>query len=111
MDDVSNATFKIAKDGILGETYHISTKNTISIRNLVYKICNITKVNFNDLVNDSKDRLGKDQAYLLDSIKLRGELKWVDKISIDEGLEETLNWVDSNMEIIKDLPSNYKHQK
>jgi len=111
MDDVSDATLKIAQNGVKGESYHISTKETITIRNLVHKICNIANVNFDDLVNESDERLGKDQAYLLDSTKLRGELKWINKISIDEGLEETLNWVDSNLEIIKDLPSNYEHKK
>ena len=32
MDDVSDATYCIAMNGIVGDTYHISTKETISIR-------------------------------------------------------------------------------
>jgi dTDP-glucose 4,6-dehydratase len=39
MDDVSSATYKIAMDGVSGESYHISTNDTITIRGLVEKIC------------------------------------------------------------------------
>tara|TARA_B110000003_G_C16606234_1_gene517631 strand:- start:457 stop:1443 length:987 start_codon:yes stop_codon:yes gene_type:complete len=111
MDDVSDATLKIAQNGVKGESYHISTNETISIRNLVNKICNIAKINFDDLVNESDERLGKDQAYLLDSSKLRNDLNWKDLISIDDGLSETMKWVDYNLDILKRLPSNYEHKK
>jgi dTDP-glucose 4,6-dehydratase len=111
MDDVSSATFKIALDGIPGESYHISTKVTITIRGLVEKICELTKANFTDLVEVSEDRLGKDQAYLLDSSKLRENLIWQDKINLEEGLIDTLSWVDSNFEVLKSLPANYIHKQ
>jgi dTDP-glucose 4,6-dehydratase len=58
----------------------------------------------------SDDRLGKDQAYLLDSAKIRRELAWADTVSLDEGLKETLAWVDSNLSILKTLPADYIHK-
>jgi dTDP-glucose 4,6-dehydratase len=111
MDDVSAATFKIALDGITGDSYHISTNETITIRGLVEKICELTKANFIDLVEVSEDRLGKDQAYLLDSGKLRENLDWNDKINLEKGLIDTLSWVDSNIEILKSLPADYIHKQ
>ena len=33
------------------------------------------------------DRLGKDHAYLLNSDKIRGQLGWVDTITLEEGLK------------------------
>jgi dTDP-glucose 4,6-dehydratase len=111
MDDVSSATYKIATEGFPGESYHISTKDTITIRGLVEKICELTRVNFTDLVEISEDRLGKDQAYLLDSNKLRKNFNWKDKINLDQGLIDTLSWVDNNIEILKSLPAEYIHKQ
>lgn len=111
MDDVSAATFKIAIDGIQGDSYHISTNETITIRGLVEKICELTNSNFTDLVEVSEDRLGKDQAYLLDSTKLRENLIWQDKINLEQGLIDTLSWVDNNIEILKSLPADYIHKQ
>ena len=111
MDDVSAATFKIALDGIPGDSYHISTNETITIRGLVEKICELTNANFTELVEVSEDRLGKDQAYLLDSTKLRENFTWQDKINLEQGLTDTLSWVDTNLEILKSLPADYIHKQ
>ena len=111
MDDVSAATFKIAIDGNQGDSYHISTNETITIRELVEKICELTNANFSELVEVSEDRLGKDQAYLLDSTKLRENFIWQDKINLEQGLIDTLSWVDNNIEILKSLPADYIHKQ
>jgi dTDP-glucose 4,6-dehydratase len=110
MQDVSDATFRIALTGRVGETYHISTRNYLSIRDLVEKIANLTSVPFSDLAEVTEDRLGKDQAYLLESKKLRDELGWVDKISLDVGLKNTLSWIDKNLDILKTQNADYVHK-
>jgi len=110
MDDVSDATFKIALKGIPGTSYHISTRDTVTIRELVEQICELTGVAFNSLAEVSEDRLGKDQAYLLDSSKLRQELQWKDSISLENGLKETLSWIDNSLEELKILPAEYIHK-
>lgn len=111
MDDVSSATLKIATNGIPGESYHISTNDKISIRGLVEKICDLTSTSFSDLVNVSDDRLGKDQAYLLDSNKLRNDFSWQDEIGLNEGLTDTLTWVDNNLDLLEKLPADYIHKQ
>lgn len=110
IDDVANATLNISLNGCNGDTYHISTNETVSIRNLVEKICKITDVKFNDLVEETEDRLGKDQSYLLDSSKLRDELTWSDKISLEAGIKKTLTWVDDNLSCLSSLPMDYQHK-
>lgn len=111
MNDVSSATLKIATKGIPGESYHISTNDKISIRGLVEKICDLTSTSFSDLVNVSDDRLGKDQAYLLDSNKLRNDFSWQDEIGLNEGLTDTLTWVDNNLDLLEKLPADYIHKQ
>ena len=111
IDDVSDATLKIAGNGKIGETYHISTDRIISIKELVEIICNKMNVNFNDHVEVVGERQGKDAAYCLDSSKLRETLDWKDKITLEEGLDEVINWVDANLETLQKQEYDYIHKK
>jgi dTDP-glucose 4,6-dehydratase len=110
MNDVSDATWKIMKNGQDGQTYHISTNEVISIRNLVEKICEKLNVSFEDHVEFVGDRVGKDSAYHLDSKKIRSELGWQDKITLDQGLDDCISWVKSNLEVLKQQPFDYQHK-
>jgi dTDP-glucose 4,6-dehydratase len=110
MNDVADATYRIATRGVPGDSYHISTPHTISIRGLVEEICEMTGTPFEDLAVVAEDRLGKDQAYLLDSGKIRSELDWAEQVSLQKGLQETLAWVDNHLDILKTLPADYIHK-
>lgn len=110
IDDVADATLRIAEQGVPGESYHISTWETVSIRQLVERVCGMTGVAFADLVNVTEDRLGKDQAYLLDSHKIRKELGWADTINLESGMQQTLAWIDNNLDTLKTLPADYIHK-
>ena len=108
--DMADATYKAAQSGAPGETFHISTTRTISIRDLIRKICDLSETKFTDLVESSDDRLGKDQAYFLDSSKARSELGWADHTLLESGLAETLSWIDSNLPLLQTLPDQYLHK-
>lgn len=110
IEDVADATYRVALGGNPGEAYHISTRQTVSIRRLVEQIASLTGVAFENLAQVAEERLGKDQAYLLDSQKIRRELGWEDRISLVEGLEATLAWVDNNLSTLETLPSEYIHK-
>ena len=108
--DVCDATYKIMQKGSNGNTYHISTNEVISIRALVERICSKLGVKFEDHVELVGERMGKDFAYHLDSNKLRMELEWKDKISLEQGLNECISWVQSNLSILKAQPFDYQHK-
>jgi len=110
MRDVADATLRIALDGVAGESYHISNDDSISIRQLVEKIARLTDRPFPELATVAEDRLGKDQAYLLNSRKLREKLGWAPRVALDDGLKQTLAWIDANLETLKSLPQNYIHK-
>lgn len=110
ISDVSSATQIIGEQGELGQTYHISTKSTVSIRQLVCMICEQLGVDFTALVEISDDRKGKDDAYLLDSSKLRNELAWRDKITLETGIAKTIAWVRDNLDVLSAQPLNYIHK-
>jgi len=111
ISDVSSATQKIGELGELGQTYHISTKSTVSIRQLVRMICEQLSVDFGMLVEISDDRMGKDDAYLLDSSKLRNELAWRDKTTLEIGIAKTIAWVMDNLDTLSTQPLSYIHKK
>ena len=108
--DVVSATLKIAMEAEPGTTWHISTNEAISIRDLVQKICNLANIKFESIVQVGEERLGKDQNYLLDSTKLRQKFDWKDNFSLNDGLSATMEWAKSNIELLKDLPWSYKHK-
>jgi len=110
MRDVSAATLRIARAAPAGETYHISTDEIVTVRELVERICRKLGAKFTDAVEIVGERLGKDAAYMLDSGKLRKILGWQDKITLDAGLDECIAWVKSNFEELKRQPYDYVHK-
>jgi dTDP-glucose 4,6-dehydratase len=111
IDDASEATLKLCTEGKIGETYHISTQKTVSIRELVEIIFLITGQNFEESVAFGDDRLGKDFGYLLKSDKIRNQLMWQDQISLKFGLENTIQWVRDNLDYLLKQPTEYKHKE
>lgn len=111
MDDVSAILYKILLDKKnVGQTYHISTKKFVSIKNLVLLILKILGKS-RKLIRNSKERDGKDFGYFLDSSKIIREYKWKNKTSLESGLKETIDWIKSNSKVINNLKLSYKHKK
>jgi dTDP-glucose 4,6-dehydratase len=108
--DVSDATWRIMKNGHDGDTYHISTNDVISIRELVERICAKLGVRFEEHAEVVGERMGKDSAYHLDSTKVRSELGWQDRIGLDTGLDECIAWVQENLDALKAEPYDYIHK-
>jgi dTDP-glucose 4,6-dehydratase len=108
--DVSDATWRIMKNGHDGDIYHISTNEVISIHDLVAKLCSKIGVRFEDHVEVVGERMGKDSAYHLDSTKLRTELNWKDHIALDQGLDECISWVRDNFDALKAEHYDYIHK-
>ncbi|MDR3517465.1 MAG: GDP-mannose 4,6-dehydratase [Azospirillaceae bacterium] len=108
--DVARATWQIACDGQLGETYHISTNEIVAIRDIVARICERLGVRFEDCVEMVGDRLGKDSAYMLDSGKLRRSLGWSDTVSLDAGLDACISWVRDHFDALRHQPLDYQHK-
>lgn len=110
MDDVSDATWRIAREAPVGDTYHISTNEIVTVRDLVERICAKLGVRFEHHVEVVGERLGKDAAYMLDSSKLRQKLGWRDRISLDEGLSQCIDWVRKNLDVLKQQQLDYVHK-
>jgi dTDP-glucose 4,6-dehydratase len=108
--DVADGALRVARQAPAGEVYHFSTGLYVSIRELVEKICARLGADFDKAVEVVGDRPGKDAAYLLDSAKARTTLGWSDQISLDEGLDETIQWVEEHLEVLQQQPLDYVHK-
>jgi dTDP-glucose 4,6-dehydratase len=110
MTDVSDATVRIGRSGTLGDTYHISGYELVSIRGLVEMILTRLGKSFEDCVELGPERPGKDTAYTLDSLKLRTELGWRDTVSLEQGVDDVIRWAERFGPEIAKLPTKYEHK-
>jgi len=108
--DVVEGTLLAMKKAPFGEIYHFSTRENISIRTLVQMIADKLNISFEEQVDVVGERLGKDTAYLLDNTKASQELGWKARIDLEEGIEDTINWVKANLDRLKDMPFDYVHK-
>ena len=110
MRDVSQATLKIATDGKPGESYHISGRELVTIRQVVEMILAKLGKNFDDYVEMGPDRPGKDSAYMLNSDKIRAELGWGNHIPLEQGIGDTIAWMQKFEKDLPHLPARYVHK-
>lgn len=110
MKDVSEGTLLAARQGKPGDVFHLSTDRRISIRALVEEICRQMKVDFSQCVEVAEARLGLDAAYLLDWTKARTELGWAPKISLEQIVAGTVDWMKSRWDEIRKQPLDYVHK-
>ena len=111
IDDVSQAVYKIMLNKNSYNSYHISTDEKISIKNLVKLICNKMNYNFNDLVNITSERKGKDLNYFLNSNRLKKEFNWRSKTTLENGIFSTINWMQNYINDFNENDFYYKHIK
>lgn len=111
INDVSTALTAIMNTGVVGQSYHISTNEMISIFDLVVELASLLGVEVDELIQQGPERTGKDFAYQLSSEKIRNELGWRDQITLGKGLEDTLAWAKSNLDTLKALPDTYEHKR
>jgi dTDP-glucose 4,6-dehydratase len=111
INDVSTALIAIMNSGEVGQSYHISTNEMISIFDLVQELTSLLGVEVDELIEQGPERAGKDFAYQLSSEKIRSELGWSDEVTLGKGLEDTLAWAKSNLDTLMTLPDTYEHKR
>jgi len=108
--DVAVGTRLATLHGESGECFHLATAETVSIRQLVERICERIGVAFDDAVEIVGERAGKDRAYVLDTQRARTRLGWHDSVPLSQGIEETLACVESNLDTLRHEPLEYVHK-
>ncbi len=92
IDDWLDATWKfIMDDNLAGEIMNIGSDSEITIRDLAYKIKDITKSSSKIVYLENRPDDPRRRA--ADITKARKLLKWKPKVSLDEGFLKTIEWI------------------
>ncbi|OGH56860.1 MAG: hypothetical protein A3G34_11695 [Candidatus Lindowbacteria bacterium RIFCSPLOWO2_12_FULL_62_27] len=108
--DVARAVIKAAEVGQPGDVYHLGDRHSLSIRELVERICRLMKKDFDSCAVAVEERLGQDARYVLDYNKSMRDLGWNPRESFDRGLQEVIDWVEQNWDAILARPLVYEHK-
>ncbi len=109
-DDVAAATLAITQKAGIGSCYHISSNRFVSIKQLAELISERLGKPLEDIARIAPERPGKDHAYSLDSARCRQQFEWSDEITLEQGIDQTIAWVDQWLDSIKGLPLHYQHK-
>ncbi len=91
-DDFCNGIYKMILKAKIGESYHFSSKEYLSIRQIVEKIYKKKNIDPKKYIINVKDRIGKDKDYKIIDNDTRKKLNWNNKISLDKGIDKVINW-------------------
>jgi len=89
--------------------YHFSSNQTWSIARIVKFLCEKRGEEFSQVTQYANDRATQDQRYLLDYSLAQQDLAWQPEIDFATGVEETMQWIDSNWDAVVREPLQYIH--
>lgn len=107
--DVSSGIQKMMNTATVGNTYHFSTSELLSIREVVELIGNKLHIEWENLVEDVEDRPGKDNQYFMDISKSRSELDWSPRVDFSVGLGKVHLWIEANYDVFSLSSLEYRH--
>ena len=101
--DHTEAIIEIFENGNIGETYCIGGDCELNNLKLVFTICDLcdeylgkSKKESRKLISFVTDRKGHDLRYAISTEKIKNDLNWKPKRTIEEGLRETIKWYMEN---------------
>lgn len=99
VDDHADALLLVLAKGIVGRSYNIGGENERTNLAIVQSICGIldrlypcAAGSYSELITFVADRPGHDTRYAIDPSRIRDELGWRPSVTVDEGLEKTVQW-------------------
>jgi dTDP-glucose 4,6-dehydratase len=98
VEDHADALLLVVEQGATGRSYNIGGENEATNLDLVTKICAILDEKrpgnrpYSDQIAFVADRPGHDRRYAIDATRIREELGWRPSVTLDEGLEKTVQW-------------------
>ncbi len=102
VEDHARALYKVATEGMVGETYNIGGHNEKQNIEVVRSICALLEElaphkpagieRYEQLITNVTDRPGHDHRYAIDASKIERELGWKPKETFESGLRKTVTW-------------------
>lgn len=108
--DVSHGELGAMEFGRDGEIYHLSPDRGYAVRDVVRNICELMGRNLEESVEITRERLGQDAAYVIDSSRARKELGWLPRVALNDGLRGVVQWIEGNWQAVQKEPLEYVHK-
>ncbi|RHZ94240.1 dTDP-glucose 4,6-dehydratase [Cereibacter sphaeroides] len=102
VEDHADALLTVLAKGRNHRSYNIGGENEAKNIDIVRKICAILDARrpkatpYADQISFVTDRPGHDLRYAIDPTRIRTELGWRPSVTLDEGLERTVDWYLAN---------------
>ncbi len=102
VEDHADALLTVITKGAVGESYNIGGENEAKNIDIVEKICAILDEKrpknrpYSKQIRFVTDRPGHDMRYAIDPTRIREELGWRPSVTLEEGLEKTVEWYLNN---------------
>lgn len=106
-DDLSRSIIIMAEKAPKGSVYNAGPKDSISMKDLVQRICDRMRVSFDKVVDMAPDRIGQDAQYLIDSTKIERDFDWKPTVDLNTGLDDVIAWVKEYVDFLKTEPMNF----
>ena len=106
-EDLCRAISCVAESASPGPVYNVGPTEGVTIRAVVEQIAQKVGVPFDDLVESFPSRGTHETQASLDSERIRRELGWKPKVSLSQGLDETIAWMDPRLEWLQQEPSEF----
>tara|TARA_Y100000589_G_scaffold329380_1_gene375720 strand:- start:4732 stop:5715 length:984 start_codon:yes stop_codon:yes gene_type:complete len=110
-EDIVSAIYKLLFESKIYKEYNFSSNEEISIKELIERICNLLKVDFNQNVLLGEERIGKDMFYRMNCKNSSKELNWKSNILLEDGLIKTIDWIIRNLNQLRFESSTYIHRR
>jgi dTDP-glucose 4,6-dehydratase len=107
--DVVDGLMKTLDQHALG-TFHFSDPSDRTVRQVVEMVCQQMNVPFEKVVQVVGERPGQDSRYWLNCSKAHTQLGWKPQVRFEDGVRETLQWIDENWNVLRQQPTDYIHQ-
>lgn len=108
--DVSKGELLLLHQGKSGDIYHISPDYGHAVKDVVALMCQLQGQDFAAMTENVAERLGQDKAYVIDSTKIRTTLGWKPEISLEQGIQGVIDWVNNYWDAIQQQSLDYIHQ-
>lgn len=98
VEDHADALLTVLQKGKNGRTYNIGGENEARNIDLVRNICDILdrlrpkSTSYSELITFVTDRPGHDLRYAIDPNRIRNELNWRPSVTVEQGIEKTVQW-------------------
>ena len=98
VEDHADALLNVLSNGAVGRTYNIGGENEASNLDLVHMICKILDAKrpgstpYAQQITFVADRPGHDLRYAIDPTRIRNELGWRPSVTLEQGLDLTVQW-------------------